>query len=359
MALVRETHPTARVEDDGLPEHVKAHVLIQRVAVNPGRDRHGDELAAHRAGLDAFARGNVQRTRNQRNGLRVNQQRLTVSRRGGAGLDGQRRVVGRNRVHGLERARRDDRGRDGRGKLARTVGRSRSQDGEGLQATRGRLGIRVDREHVGNGEHVASAQAGSRSGGPAIGDQRLRPGVLGCRVGDVLRSAVDQRGAAQRADGVGRGKNGFVVHEPGILADHGFFQSLLVVAVHIGALDQRGQLGRHQGAVECLASAGSVAAISEDRTGISQGRVGGRGRAGGAVEPVEGRVEGRNGSLNPFSRTACHGLQDLIRIAVKRQGAVKRPDADLVRPSLVKRDADGALGDVLREGRQVKVVVLA
>ena len=40
---------------------------------------------------------------------------------------------------------------------------------------------------------ITGIQAGSRSGGPAIGDQRLRPSVLGGGVGHGLSAAVDQR----------------------------------------------------------------------------------------------------------------------------------------------------------------------
>ena len=158
---------------------------------------------------------------------------------------------------------------------------------------------------------------------------------------------------------MGRSEHGFVVNETGVLADRGFFQSLLVVAVHIGALNQGRKLGRDERAVERLAPTSGVAAVSEDRASIGDGRIGRRGSARSAVEPVESGIERGNGCLNLFRRTTCHRLQDLLRIAVKRQGPVKRANRHLVRPCLVKRDGDSALGDVFRVGRQVKVVVLA
>ena len=316
-------------------------------------------LARNGGGLQAFARRDVQRARNQRDGHRVKQQRLPVGGRRGTCLDRQRRVVGGLRVDGLERTRDDDRGRDGRGQVARAVRSRIRQDGECLQASGRDLGVRVDRENVRDGEHIASLQAVCRSGSPAIGDQRLRPSILGCRIGHGLRAAVDQRGAAQGADGMGRREHGFVVHETGVLADRGFFQSLLVVAVHIGALNQGRKLGRDERAVERLAPTSGVAAVSEDRASVGKGGIGRRGGARSAIEPVEGRIERGDGRLDLLRRAPRHRLQDLLRIAVKRQGPVKRADGHLVRPSLVHLHGDGALGDVLREGRQVKVVVLA
>ena len=67
------------------------------------------------------------------------------------------------------------------------------KNGEGLEPPGRLLRIRVHREDVRDGEHITGIQAGSRSGGPAIGDQRLRPKRPGGGVGHGLSAAVDQR----------------------------------------------------------------------------------------------------------------------------------------------------------------------
>ena len=88
--------------------------------------------------------------------------------------------------------------------------------------------FRVHREDVRDGEHITGIQAGSRSGGPAIGDQRLRPSVLGGGVGHGLSAAVDQR-VPPSGPTVWVGEDGFIVVETGVAANLAISRAFLLL----------------------------------------------------------------------------------------------------------------------------------